>query len=64
MQTWTRKAARQLLRNDIVLVEAGHLRVVTAVEPDPEPGFVNLRLGTAWYRYPAGKLVVVDGARR
>ncbi|MFI6578782.1 hypothetical protein ACIBFB_23595 [Nocardiopsis sp. NPDC050513] len=64
MQTWTRKAARELRRHDIVLVGAGRLRVVTAVEPDPDPAFVNLRLGAAWYRYPAGQLVVVDGARR
>ncbi|MEV2275787.1 hypothetical protein AB0I72_09385 [Nocardiopsis sp. NPDC049922] len=56
---WRDRPAHQLRRNDIVLMHAGHLRVVTDTRP-PDGGQVQVRLGTTWYTLPAGQMMAVD----
>ncbi|MFI6578350.1 hypothetical protein ACIBFB_21380 [Nocardiopsis sp. NPDC050513] len=59
MPQWENRRADGLKRNDIVLMHAGHLRVVTDIRP-PEFGHVHVRLGSTWYRLPADRMVAVD----
>ncbi|MCY9787052.1 hypothetical protein KIK06_24515 [Nocardiopsis sp. EMB25] len=56
---WRDVAVGKLKRNDIVLMHAGHLRVVTDIRPS-EFGHVHVRLGSTWYRLPADRMVAVD----